>query len=83
VNRVLVVDADEQVQLKRIIDRDGGTLEQAKAIIAAQATRAARLHAADDIIRNMGSLSDLRHEVDQLHQRYLGLAESLESRATS
>jgi dephospho-CoA kinase len=83
VNRVLVVDADEQVQLKRIMARDGGTLEQAKAIIAAQAPRAARLHGADDIVHNMGSLSDLRHQVDQLHQRYLGLAESLDARATS
>jgi dephospho-CoA kinase len=79
VNRVLVVDADEQVQLKRLMDRDGGTLEQAKAIIAAQATRAGRLQDADDVVHNMGSLCDLRHEVDHLHQRYLGLAELLEA----
>jgi dephospho-CoA kinase len=74
VDRVLVVDVDEQVQLKRIVERDGGTMEQAKAILAAQATRTARLQAADDVLPNAGSLSELRHGVDQLHQRYVDLA---------
>ena len=81
VDRVLVVDVDEQVQLKRLMERDGGTMEQAKAILAAQASRAARLKAADDVIHNVGSLSELRHAVDQLHHRYVGLAESLNARA--
>jgi len=74
VDRVLVVDVDEEVQLKRLMARDGGTLEQAQAILAVQATRAARLRAADDVLPNVGSLSELRHGVDQLHQRYVDLA---------
>ena len=81
VDRILVVDVEEQVQLKRLMERDGGTAEQAKAILAAQASRATRLQAADDVLPNMGSLSELRHGVDQLHRRYLGLAGSPSTRA--
>jgi dephospho-CoA kinase len=74
VDRVLVVDVDEGVQLKRLMERDGGSMEQAKAILAAQASRATRLQAADDVLPNVGSLSQLQHGVDQLHQRYVDLA---------
>jgi dephospho-CoA kinase len=74
VDRVLVVDVDEELQLKRVMERDGGTMEQAKAILAAQASRAARLEVADDVVPNVGSLSELRHGVDQLHRRYVDLA---------
>jgi len=81
IDRVLVVDVDEEVQLKRLMERDGGTMEQAKAILAVQASRANRLQAADDVLPNVGSLSELRHGVDQLHRRYLGLAGSPGARA--
>ncbi len=76
VDRILVIDVDEEVQLKRLMERDGGTMEQAKAILAAQAGRATRLQAADDVLENVGSLSELRHGVDQLHRRYVELAGS-------
>jgi dephospho-CoA kinase len=74
VDRILVVDVDEDVQLRRVMARDSTTLEQARAILAAQAPRAARLKAADDVIVNSGTISDLRRAVDALHERYLGLA---------
>jgi dephospho-CoA kinase len=74
VNRVLVVDVDPQVQVKRLMARDGGTLEQAQAILAAQASRATRLQAADDVVLNEGTFAELRYAVDQLHQRYVDLA---------
>jgi dephospho-CoA kinase len=74
VDRVLVVDVDQDLQLKRLMERDGGTMEQAKAILAAQVSRATRLQAADDVLPNVGSLAELRHAVDQLHQRYVDLA---------
>jgi dephospho-CoA kinase len=74
VDRVLVVDVGEEVQLKRLMERDGSTLEQARSILAAQASRASRLNAADDVVPNEGTLSELRDTVDQLHQRYLDLA---------
>jgi dephospho-CoA kinase len=74
VDRILVVDAEEPVQLERLVRRDGGTLEQAQAILAAQASRASRLSAADDVLANVGSVAELRHAVDLLHERYLSLA---------
>jgi dephospho-CoA kinase len=74
VDRVLVVDVDEELQLKRLMERDGSTLQQAQAILAAQASRASRLKAADDVLPNGGTLAELRGAVDQLHQRYVDLA---------
>jgi dephospho-CoA kinase len=76
VDRVLVVDVDEAVQLQRVMARDGCTLEQARAILASQASRSARLAAADDVLPNAGTVTDLRQAVDQLHERYLRLAEA-------
>jgi dephospho-CoA kinase len=74
VDRILVVDVDEDAQLKRVMARDSATLEQAHAILEAQAPRATRLKAADDVIVNSGTVADLRQAVDGLHERYLRLA---------
>src|SRR5690349_8113242 len=49
VNRVLVVDCEEELQIRRLQARDGSTMEQARAILNAQAPRAARLTAAHDV----------------------------------
>jgi dephospho-CoA kinase len=76
VDRVLVVDVDEALQLQRVQARDGCSLSQARAILASQASRAARLAAADDVLRNSGSVADLRQAVDSLHAKYLHLAQS-------
>jgi dephospho-CoA kinase len=74
VDRVLVVDTDENMQLQRVLSRDGGSLEQARAILASQASRADRLGAADDVLLNTGSVTELRQAIDHLHERYLLLA---------
>jgi dephospho-CoA kinase len=76
VDRILVVDADEAVQLQRLRARDGGTEEQARAILASQSSRSARLAVADDVLANTGTVADLRRAVDQLHERYLRVAEA-------
>jgi dephospho-CoA kinase len=76
VDRVLVVDVEEATQLQRVRERDGCTEDQARAILASQASRSARLAAADDVLPNTGTLADLRLAVDQLHERYLRLAEA-------
>jgi dephospho-CoA kinase len=68
------VDVAEDVQLQRLLARDGTSLEQARAILAAQADRDCRIKAADDVLVNSGSVSDLRQAVDDLHRRYLSLA---------
>jgi dephospho-CoA kinase len=75
VDRILVVDVDEAVQLQRVMERDGCTSEQAHAILASQVGRSARLAAADDVLQNAGTVTDLRQAVDRLHERYLRLAE--------
>ena len=79
VDRILVVDADEAAQLERLTARDSVSLEQARAILAAQASRASRLKAADDVLVNSGTVAQLREAVDRLHQRYLRLAGALPS----
>jgi dephospho-CoA kinase len=77
VDRILVVDADESLQLRRLMSRDDVSLEEARATLAAQATRAARLRAADDVLVNSGTVPELRQAVDSLHARYLELAEKM------
>ena len=74
VDRVLVVDCDEELQMRRLRDRDGSAPEQARAILNAQASRAARLKAADDVIHNDKDMSAVREQVEALHARYLELA---------
>jgi dephospho-CoA kinase len=74
-NRVLVVDCDEELQIRRLQTRDGSTLEQARAILNAQASRTSRLKAAHDVIKNEGDMSAVREQVEQLHARYLELAQ--------
>jgi dephospho-CoA kinase len=74
VDRILVVDVDEPAQLRRVQTRDGGSLDQARAILASQVSRAARVAAADDVLLNSGTVTDLRQAVDRLHEKYLRLA---------
>jgi dephospho-CoA kinase len=71
VDRILVVDVEESVQIERLQARDGAGPEEARAILGAQAGRGARLAAADDVLENSGSIAELREAVDALHQRYL------------
>ena len=73
-DRVLVVDVPEAVQLERLLARDGSDEAQARAILAAQATRAERLAVADDVVDNAGSIDATLAQVDALHERYAALA---------
>jgi dephospho-CoA kinase len=71
---VLVVDAPEEAQVRRLMARDGVTEAQALASLRAQATRETRLALADDVIMNSGSVDDLVSQVARLHEKYLALA---------
>ena len=73
-DRVLVVDVSPEVQIARTIARDKVSREHAQQIIAAQATREARLNAADDVINNDGAPEKVAAHVDRLHRQYLELA---------
>jgi dephospho-CoA kinase len=76
VDRVLLVDVPEALQVERLMTRDAVSREQAQASLAAQATRAARLALADDVVQNTGRVDDLRGQVAALHEKYLQLAAS-------
>ena len=71
VDRVLVIDAPEELQVERVRSRSGLSEAQVRAIVAAQATRAQRLAAADDLIENRGTIEALREQVAALHRKYL------------
>jgi dephospho-CoA kinase len=74
VDRVLLVDVPEALQVERLMMRDGVSREQAQASLNAQATRAARLAMADDVLRNSGQPDELRDRVAELHGKYRALA---------
>jgi dephospho-CoA kinase len=74
-NRVVVGDCEEELQIRRLQARDGSTLEQARSILNAQVSRAARLKAAHDVIKNDDDMSVVREQVEKLHLRYLELAQ--------
>jgi dephospho-CoA kinase len=73
-DRILVVDVPEAVQVARLIRRDGVDEALAIRMLAAQASRAQRLGIADDVVVNDGTLEALAEAVARLHRRYVGLA---------
>ena len=74
VRRLCVVDCPEDVQVLRVMQRSGLEERQVRAIMAAQASRAERLAAADDVIDNSGGHEELATQVERLHGAYLRLA---------
>ncbi len=76
VDRVLVVDAPDDLRVAWVAQRSGMNEDEIRRIIDAQASRARRLAAADDVLVNDGSLDQLRRRVEALHARYLELARS-------
>lgn len=71
VSRVLAVDCREDVQIARVMARNNLSETQVRAIMAAQASRAERLAAADDVIDNNAGLDALAPQIDRLHAQYL------------
>lgn len=74
VDRVLVVDAPEAVQLERLVARDDVDEALARSMIAAQDTRGLRLAAADDVLVNTGPRADIADLAAALHAGYSRLA---------
>ena len=70
VDRVLVVDCDEQQQITRVQARSGLSAHEVKAIMNAQLTREERLARADDVLVNDASIDAVRERVHDLHVRY-------------
>ena len=65
-DEVVVVDAPEETQIERLTSRRGMTEEDARARMAAQASREERRAVATHVIDNSGTLDDLKTQVDAL-----------------
>jgi dephospho-CoA kinase len=74
VGRILVVDCEETSQIERVMLRSSITKAQVSDIMRTQATRQDRLRFADDIVDSECDLSQVRIQVEKLHQKYLNLA---------
>lgn len=73
VDRVLVVDVPEALQIERAVRRDQSSEGQIRAILEAQVSREERLRHADDVLTNDRDRAWLRCEVERLHNFYLTL----------
>ncbi len=71
--RVIVVDCPEQLQVMRAMQRSGLSEPAVRAIMRQQIDRAQRLQLADEIIQNDGSLDSLRVQVRELHSQLISL----------
>jgi dephospho-CoA kinase len=74
VDRILVVDCDEARQIARVMARSALSEKEIRGVMSAQAGRAERLAAADDVLSNTGGRDELRTAILGLHRRYLELA---------
>lgn len=80
VNRTLLIDVSEAVQIERIMARDDQLEAQVKQIIAVQMPSCQKRLVADDIVVNNGSLEQLYQQLFPLHQSYLMAAAALAPR---
>ncbi len=78
-DRVLVVDCPPDIQKQRLLARGNLPKELADLILQAQAPRDTRLSLATDVLDNRGSPEQRDEQLDQIHQRYLTLANSAEN----
>lgn len=73
-DRILVVDLPEELQVERASRRDGVDEEDIEKIMQAQVPRQKRIELADDIITNDSGLESLAKQVNSLHEKYLQIA---------
>ena len=74
-SRVVVVDVPKDVQIQRTAKRDKVSSNQVEQMVAAQMKREKRLEKADDVILNNGTIEDLEKQVEELHKKYIQMAE--------
>lgn len=71
IDKILVIDCDENMQISRAMARSKLSEEEVKAIMAAQTSRKVRLNGADEVIENNGSLAELNEKVNKLHNKLI------------
>lgn len=74
IERVLVVDCDEEMQIARTMQRSRLSRDEVQAIMGTQVSRESRLRQADDVLSNNGDWRTLAQQVEALHAKYLALA---------
>ena len=74
-SRVVVVDVPKDVQIQRTAKRDKVSSNQVEQMVAAQMEREKRLEKADDVLLNSGTIEDLEKQVEELHKKYIQMAE--------
>ncbi len=73
-DKIIVVDVPVELQIERLLERDGSEPSQAQSIVDAQATREQRLNIADFVIDNTGSIENTLKQVEEIHRTLLKLA---------
>ncbi|WP_066362575.1 dephospho-CoA kinase [Herbidospora mongoliensis] len=68
-DQVIVVDTDDEIRIRRLAESRGMSEADARARIAAQATREERLSIADTVIDNNGTVEDLDRQIDEVWAR--------------
>ena len=74
VDRVLVIDSTEALQKQRVQKRDQISESEITAIMKSQASREQLIENADDVIKNIGTINELKEKTRHLHQKYLNMA---------
>ena len=74
VDRILLIDTPNHLQIERVTQRDGNSADQVSKIIESQMQQQKKLAHADDVIMNTGSLEELGKQVETLHSKYCNLS---------
>ena len=76
-DRAILVDCENETQIKRLMERDDIDSAKAKTMLLAQASREQRLrlneHLPTDVIENNSKVSDLKEKVQALNQKLFSL----------
>ena len=74
-NRTLLIDVSKEVQILRTTARDNASKSQVEKIISSQMDRDQKINKADDVIVNDGEINDLISKIDDIHQKYIEIAD--------
>jgi len=82
-DKVIVVTATEKQQVERLKDRDGMDPEDARKILSSQMPLEEKLKAADFVIRNEGSLEEMRRRAKEIFKELKSIAVQKKDRPQS
>jgi dephospho-CoA kinase len=77
IDRILVIDCEENIQIQRVIDRNGFSEELVRSIMSKQLSRQDRNQLSDDLIENNADIDSLHTKIEKLHLNYLSFARKI------